>query len=63
MWVMTSVETLGYSRPSLRDEEGQILAALDRNVRAPVAQRHAPTNRVGATFEFYPARAGDIIRV
>ena len=29
MWVMTSVETLGYSRPSLRDEEGQILVALD----------------------------------
>jgi hypothetical protein len=51
MWVMTSVETLGYSRPSLRDEEGQFLAALDipvrlglanaadadKNVRAPVA--------------------------
>ena len=35
MWVMTSVETLGYSRPSLRDEEGQILAALDKNVGAP----------------------------
>jgi hypothetical protein len=27
---------LGYSRPSLRDEEGQILAALDKNVRAPI---------------------------
>ena len=27
MWVMTSVETLGYYRPSLRDDESQILAA------------------------------------
>ena len=36
MWVMTSVETLGYYRPSLRDEEGQILAALNTNVPAPV---------------------------
>jgi hypothetical protein len=33
LWVMTSVETLGYYRPSLRDEEGQILAALDILVR------------------------------
>ncbi len=30
-----SIETLGYFHPSLRDEEPQILVALDRNVRAP----------------------------
>ncbi len=30
-----SAETLGYSHPSLRDEEPQILAALNRNARAP----------------------------
>ena len=29
----------------------------------PVAQRRALSNRGGATFEFYRARAGDIIRV
>jgi len=32
------VQTLGYCRPSLRDEDGQILAALDKNVRAPITQ-------------------------
>src|SRR5437588_2430382 len=30
-----NVETLGYYRPSLRDDEWQILVALDKNVRAP----------------------------
>ena len=31
-----SVETLGYSHSSLRDEQNQILAALDRNVGATI---------------------------
>jgi hypothetical protein len=32
-----SVETLGYSHPSLRDEQDQILVALDRKVCATMA--------------------------
>src|SRR6476620_10030910 len=35
LWV-PNVETLGYYRPSLRDDERQILLTLDRNDRAPV---------------------------
>ena len=40
---LPNVETLGYCRASLRDEE-QILAALDRNVRAPRLSNRALTN-------------------
>ena len=32
-----SVETLGYSHPSLRDEEGEILVALGLETRGPVS--------------------------
>ena len=31
-----NVETLGYSQPSLRDVVDEILAALDKRVRAPI---------------------------
>jgi hypothetical protein len=40
MWVMTSVSTLGYYRPSLLDDELQILVALDQKVRVP-QENHA----------------------
>ena len=32
-----NVETLGYYRPSLRDDELQIVVTLDKNVPAPTA--------------------------
>jgi hypothetical protein len=54
-----NVETLGYSRSFLRDEEGQILAALDKNVRAPVVvPRHAPN---GALNRRNRVVAGDAV--
>src|SRR5438067_1612744 len=42
-----NVETLGYYRPSLRDDEWQILLALDKNVRAP-EKSDAHSARIGS---------------
>src|SRR5438270_13531744 len=37
-----NVETLGYYRPSLRDDEWQILVALDKHVHAPRSTLQKP---------------------
>jgi hypothetical protein len=53
MWVMTSVETLGYSHPSLRDEQDQILVALD----IPVCRvADIPVGRLLTTISFVRAK-------
>src|SRR5208337_4628616 len=50
IWVMTSVETLGYYHASLRDEH-EVLAVLDEAVPAPVA-----TGQGGSTWAWRSPR-------